>query len=133
MLELILPLSFVILFLLFWLIKDGFKHGQSPGKSLCGLMVVNLVENRPCSIGKSIIRNIFGLTSIMLYICFLSVRDYISLYGFRIGIVALLLAILSVSLILIVPLFNNRGQHPGDRIAKTQVIETKDYKPERYY
>ncbi len=130
--EIILPLLLflIIAFLPYWLVKDAFKHGQSPGKKICGLMVVNLVDSKPCSTGKSIVRNIIfmGLTSIMLFICFSLVRNFV-LYS---EIFALFWALVSVSVILIT-LSNNKGQHPGDRIAKTQVIETKDYKPERHY
>jgi uncharacterized RDD family membrane protein YckC len=83
----------------------------------------------------SIVRNIIilGLTAIILFIGFLLVRYYLLLIDFPIGIVAFLLTIVSVCLIILLPLFNNRGQHPGDRMAITQVIETKDYKPDRYY
>lgn len=52
---------FMIAFILFFvhvLIKDGMKGGQSYGKRIAGIMVVNLETNQPCSMGKSALRNI---------------------------------------------------------------------------
>lgn len=47
--------------LFYGLTKDGWKEGQSIGKRITGLMVVNTKNNIPCSKGKSFLRQIFML------------------------------------------------------------------------
>ena len=44
--------------LIFYLIKDSFNDGQSPGKKLTGLRVVNFETGERCSQRESIIRNL---------------------------------------------------------------------------
>ncbi|MFU8795657.1 MAG: RDD family protein, partial [Dethiobacteria bacterium] len=46
--------------LFYFLFRDGFGAGQSWGKKICGLMVVNLDDNSPCNKRKSFVRNIFA-------------------------------------------------------------------------
>jgi uncharacterized RDD family membrane protein YckC len=42
---------------LFTLLKDWLRQGQSPGKRLLGLRVVDASVGRPCSLGQSLLRN----------------------------------------------------------------------------
>ncbi len=49
----LIPLSYAYL-------KDGIGKGQSLGKKMMGLMVVNLENNTPCSKGQSFLRNFIG-------------------------------------------------------------------------
>ena len=85
------------------LTKDGRPNGQSIGKSLVDLMVVDLETNAPCTRGKSALREIvwLGLNALP--------------FGF-----------------LVEPLFaiiDDRGRRVGDRASNTQVIEVADYHP----
>lgn len=43
------------------LIKDGLGQGQSWGKKVLNIMVVNLDNNTPCDIGKSFLRNFISI------------------------------------------------------------------------
>jgi len=85
------------------LTKDGRPNGQSIGKSLAGLMVVDVETNQPCTRGKSALRELvmLGLNALPL--------------GFVVE--------------LIVVLADDRGRRLGDRAANTQVIEVGDYRP----
>ncbi len=42
----------------YYIAKDSFGCGQSWGKKICGLMVVRLSDNQPCSLQCSFLRNI---------------------------------------------------------------------------
>ncbi len=87
--------------LFYFLLRDGFGEGQSWGKKICGLMVVNLDNNQPCDKGKSFLRNI------ILWI-----------------LNALALSIVE----LIVLLVHDKGHRLGDMVGSTQVIEIVHYK-----
>ena len=86
--------------------KDGWAGGQSLGKKLVGLMVVNVTTNRPCSWTESATR-----TSTMV------VLPLIPGIGFLIEPIA---AVVTAD-----------GRRLGDRLAGTQVIEVGDYDPEQ--
>lgn len=87
--------------LFYFLFRDGFGEGQSWGKKICGLMVVNLNNNQPCDKGKSFLRNI----------------------------VLWVLNALALSIVeLIVLLVNDKGHRLGDMVGTTQVIEVVHYK-----
>ena len=85
------------------LTKDGRANGQSIGKSLLDLMVVDLETNRPCTRGKSALREIvmLGLDALPL--------------GFLVEPIAAIAA--------------DDGRRIGDRAANTQVIDVADYRP----
>lgn len=87
--------------LFYFLFRDGFGEGQSWGKKICGLMVVNLDNNQPCDKGKSFLRNI------ILWV-----------------LNALALSIVE----LIVLLVHDKGLRLGDMVGTTQVIEIVHYK-----
>ncbi len=87
--------------LFYYLLRDGFGRGQSWGKKICGLMVVNLDDNRPCDKGKSFVRNIV--------LCLLN---------------ALALSIVELILIIV----HDKGYRLGDMLARTQVIDVELYK-----
>lgn len=55
----LLLISGIIWALIFGLTKDGWGKGQSPGKKLMGLMVINLKGNLPCTKGRSLLRQAF--------------------------------------------------------------------------
>lgn len=79
--------------------KDGFAGGQSYGKRLNGLMVVNLTTNKPCTKGKSFLRSLsFAI-------------PYIG------GIVELVMVFA-----------NDKGRRLGDMFAGSQVIEVSQYR-----
>lgn len=79
--------------------KDGMRGGQSYGKKLNGLMVVNLTTNQPCKNGGSILR---ALSWCIPYV------------GGLIEIVMILAS--------------DKGRRLGDRFGGTQVIEVSQYK-----
>jgi uncharacterized RDD family membrane protein YckC len=81
---------------LYLLLRDGIG-GQSLGKLLMGLVVVNIQTGRFCSVKDSILRNIFVLIP-------------------GANIVAVFLEPLTI-------LRDPQGQRLGDRVAHTQVIE----------
>lgn len=78
--------------------KDGFGTGQSYGKKMNGLMVVNLETNQPCSKGKSALR---ALSFCIPYL----------------GLVEIVMV-----------LAHEKGRRLGDLFAKTQVIAVEQYK-----
>ena len=86
----------------YFLLRDGFGSGQSWGKKICGLMVVNLDNNLPCDKGKSFVRNI---------------------------VLWALSALAGLSIVeLILLLVHDRGYRLGDMLARTQVIDVDQYK-----
>jgi len=88
--------------LFYYLLRDGFGAGQSWGKKICGLMVVNLDDNMPCDKGKSFVRNI---------------------------VIWALSALAGLSIVeLIVFLVHDRGYRLGDMLARTQVIDVNHYR-----
>ncbi len=88
--------------LFYFLLRDGFGRGQSWGKKVCGLMVVNLDNNLPCDKGKSFVRNIV------------------------LGLLNALAGLSIVEFILII--VHDKGYRLGDMLARTQVIEIEAYK-----
>ena len=55
--------------LVYSLIADGLMDGRSVGKWLVGIRVVDITTNKPCSIHKSILRNIpFGFAILMFIV-----------------------------------------------------------------
>ncbi len=88
--------------LFYYLLRDGFGRGQSWGKKICGLMVVNLDDNRPCDKGKSFVRNI---------------------------VLWLLNALAGLSIVeFILILVHDKGYRLGDMLARTQVIDVELYR-----
>ncbi len=83
--------------------KDGLGRGQSWGKRICSLMVVNLNDNLSCNKGQSFIRNLIsGLFLIIPFVGWL----------------------VEPVMVLATP----DGRKLGDKVANTQVIEIKFYK-----
>lgn len=88
--------------LFYYLFRDGFGQGQSWGKAICGLMVVNLDDNSPCNMAKSFLRNI---------------------------VLWLLSALAGLSIVeFILILVQDKGSRLGDMLAGTQVIDARLYK-----
>jgi len=90
--------------ILYGFTKDGRKGGQSIGKELLDLMVVNITTNRPCTQGESALRQ--------LDLCFLQM---IPIVGWLVEPIVMLVS--------------KDGRRLGDRAAKTQVIEVSEYRP----
>jgi uncharacterized RDD family membrane protein YckC len=80
------------------LLKDGLANGQSIGKKVFNLMVVNLENNTSCDKGKSFLRNF--ISGILIIIPFIGVL---------------------IELILV--LTSEDGRKLGDKVANTQVID----------
>jgi uncharacterized RDD family membrane protein YckC len=99
-------------------LRDGLplssEGGQSLGKRLFQLRAVRLPDNAPCDYGTSLLRNLPFLVPALLMI-----RPGI---GWIFGSV-LWLAVLVVEILLVIA--DENGQRIGDRLAKTQVIQTK--------
>lgn len=105
---------FVTLISFIWLtvyslLRDGIYQGQSLGKLICGLMVINVEKNQPCNLIGSILRNAPGFATVLV--------SFLLIYC-----VFILLLIEPVAAI-----SNETGLRLGDRWAKTQVIEKKHY------
>jgi uncharacterized RDD family membrane protein YckC len=84
--------------------KDGREGGQSIGKEMLNLMVVNTTTNQPCTTGESALR----------------------------ALVLFALNLVPVVGWLIEPIFalaDPDGRRLGDKAANTQVIRTSDYVP----
>ena len=86
------------------LTRDGRPNGQSIGKKACGLMVVLLDDNKPCTKGKSALRQL------MWIIC------YVPYIGGLFSIVESIMV-----------LAEGKGRRIGDKWAGTQVIRVADY------
>ena len=84
--------------------KDGRDGGQSIGKGMLDLMVVNVKTNQPCTKGESSLR--------ALVMFALNLLPFI---GFFIEPIMVLAA--------------EDGRRLGDRAANTQVIRSSDYRP----
>ena len=91
-------------FAYYGLLRDSFKNGQSWGKRLLGLRVVELEGNRPCSKGCSFTRNFLGLS-----LAFIGV--FLPFIGWPLWLVEPLAVITSKA-----------GQRFGDRWARVQVV-----------
>jgi uncharacterized RDD family membrane protein YckC len=57
--------------LYYFFTKDGFSNGQSIGKQIMGLMVVNLATNLPCTTNISFLRQIILLMALPVEIVML--------------------------------------------------------------
>jgi len=79
--------------------KDGFEGGQSYGKKMNNLMVIDIMTNRTCTKGKSFLRAL----------------------GFAIPYVGGIIEIVMV-------LASDKGRRLGDLFAGTQVIEVSEYR-----
>ncbi len=98
--------------LLYILIADGFRNGQSPGKKLIGLRVVHEGDGTSVSFKESIERNIpFAIVYIFSIIPFL---------GWLLFIVVGLPVLLFESYLVC---FDEKGIRVGDILAGTQVID----------
>lgn len=87
--------------LVYTLVRDGFGRGQSWGKKIMGLMVVDITTNEPCTMGKSVLRNVIFFALGFVGFSFV---EYL------------------------IPLFQGKGARLGDMVAKTQVIEADQYR-----
>ena len=85
-------------------VKDGREGGQSFGKEMLNLMVVNINTNQPCTMGESALRTLIWM-----------LLSLIPIVGWLIEP--------------IVALASDDGRRLGDRVANTQVIEVSAYRP----
>jgi len=110
---LVLPPVGPLAALLYILIADGFKGGQSPGKQLIGLKVVRTDGDLPVTFMESILRNIpFAIVYLFFIIPFL---------GWILFIIAGLPILLFESYLVCT---DEKGRRIGDTIAQTMVVES---------
>lgn len=83
-------------------VKDGRGEGQSIGKKMLNLMVVNTTTNRPCTKGESSMRALVWM-----------VTNFVPFVGWLIEPIA--------------ALASADGRRLGDRAAHTQVIDARTY------
>ncbi len=98
----IVALIFYVAIMVYAYIKDGFGEGQSPGKKMMGIRVINVNTGMPCTKMESFLR---ALTS---------------------GFVASLLPILGIFIDPIMILASADGKKVGDKFANTQVINCEE-------
>jgi uncharacterized RDD family membrane protein YckC len=91
------------------LVRDGFGAGQSWGKKIFGLMVVDLNTNKPCNKVQSLVRNVFALL----------ISGGLSWVPVINGLSSLVEPI--------VALVHEKGQRIGDMVGNTQVIDLELY------
>jgi len=96
----VLALLLYIIPIVYNLIKDGLGRGQSWGKRVLSLMVVNLETNMPCDKGKSAVRNLVS-----------AVITAIPFVGWLIEPIMVLVTV--------------DARKIGDRAANTQVIDVQ--------
>jgi uncharacterized RDD family membrane protein YckC/RNA polymerase subunit RPABC4/transcription elongation factor Spt4 len=102
----IIGVLFLALPIVYGLIKDGLGEGQSWGKKIVGLMVVNLDNNTPCNKGKSFLRALIsGLIVAVPY-----------------------LNLLTMWIEPIMVLATDDGRKVADKVANTQVIDINHFK-----
>lgn len=104
----------VFLGFLYMLVHDGLFRGQSPGKRICGLRVVHIKNDAPCTIRESAIRN-----------APLGVATFFAIIPFWGWIVAILLGIPLVALEMYLMLRLEGGGRLGDVMADTRVVEVE--------
>lgn len=86
----------------YWLLRDGLFNGQSIGKRLMRLRVVVEPDSHPCTFGESAIRNVLWVLPVINAVTALTGLYYL--------------------------LHDPRGQHWGDRMARsTVVVDAPDY------
>ena len=102
----ILGVFFLALPIAYGCIKDGLGEGQSPGKKIVGLMVVNLDNNTPCNKGKSSLR--YLISSLIVIVPYLN--------------------ILTMWIEPIMVLVAEDGRKVADKVANTQVIDINNFK-----
>ncbi len=102
-----LPLSFCW-FCYYLLLRDSFGRGQSWGKKICGLMVMDLANHQPCDRKGSFGRNYLGFS--------------LALFGLVLPALALIEPLCII--------LSEQGLRTGDRWAGTQVI---NYQDRNYY
>ncbi|NME71399.1 RDD family protein [Flammeovirga aprica] len=101
-----LAVVFLLAPLFYSLLKDGMGIGQSIGKKKCGLMVIDVYTQRPCSVGQSFRRNIVFIV--------LNILPGVGPF---------------VELLLII--ITENGQRLGDEGANTQVVKAESFKFEK--
>jgi uncharacterized RDD family membrane protein YckC len=109
-----LPLAGWLGGLIYLLISDGLMRGQSLGKKLTGLRVMN-ATGAPCSVRDSIVRNSTLAAGLLLW---------------RIPLVGWLLLGAVVLLEFIILIGSKEGSRLGDELAKTSVVEIAEIKEE---
>ena len=97
----------VVIPAVYYFIKDGLVNGQSWGKRAVGLMVVQIIDDAPCTKLKSSLR---GLITMLI--------GSVPLGSF-------------VEPILVIATKN--GRRLADLAAETKVIHIEDYRPPQYY
>ncbi|HKW10167.1 MAG TPA: RDD family protein [Gemmatimonadaceae bacterium] len=87
--------------------KDARLNGQSIGKKICNLMVIDVETGAPCSLGQSI-----GRAAVLFFL------NVIPILGWLVEPIAVLTT--------------DDGRRLGDRAAGTQVVEVSRYEATRF-
>lgn len=117
LLSIILPYPLgVLLGFIYTLIHDGIRRGQSLGKYLFQLKVINLKDNEPCSLRDSVIRN-----------APLGVATFFGIIPFWGWIILILLGLPLVALEVYLMMTLENGGRLGDVMADTKVSEAPRY------
>jgi len=97
--QMLVDFSFGLVFGTLFSLKDGF-NGQSPGKRLMGVQVVDVQSGAPISFGQSFKRNLILQT----------------------GVIPMVGGLVSLAVVIIIIIQMGKGPRLGDRWAKTRVI-----------
>lgn len=68
-----------IVFVILFVLSDA-SHGQSIGKKLCNIRVVNFKTQAPIGLGRSLLRNLFALLNFLVLPAVLNYILYVSYY-----------------------------------------------------
>lgn len=103
------------------LFQDGISNGQSFGKRIMSMRVVNAETGDPCSYGKSVARNLFIIpVAIAVFGLLIFLETFSGGVGSLWGIILL---IPMLNLIDALMIFGDRRQRLGDKLAKTIVVK----------
>lgn len=105
-------------------IKDGLMNGQSIGKKMMGIMVINVDTNEPCSILNSAGRQL----PMLIISAIIGIISMKSNGENNVGIVIVFISI-SILILDIVLISGEKGMTIKDFLSGTQVINVADYIP----
>lgn len=105
-------------------IKDGLMNGQSIGKKMMGIMVINVDTNEPCSILNSAGRQL----PMLILSAIIGIISMKSNGEDNVGIVIVFIGI-SILILDIVLISGEKGMTIKDFLSGTQVINVADYIP----
>lgn len=115
-----LMLSLIVIWvILYFLFQDGINTGQSFGKRIMSMRVIDAQDGTPCPYWKSVVRNVFPFLLFFIGVLFTVVFE--SLMGDIAGI--FMVGGLLVFHIDALMIFGDKRQRLGDKVAKTLVVK----------